>query len=406
MIKKKTFQIRNNFGYKKKLLIVLGLLIISLFLTISSYNAKAETNNDIDINQEISHGVQDIVSGIDFNELDGIVENLDTLDLFNGGVKEKLIQILNGEYFVNYTSLFTSILSIFFLDIREILPLIFTLLAIGILSNLISELKHENSSVGDIVYFVCFSIMVITILFVFKDLLILTSEAISTIVKQMQVVFPLLITMLTSIGSISSVSIYNPMVAVLTTIVSLVFEKFLYPVFIVMFLFAILGNLSKTIKLDKFQSFLSSTFKWVVGLIFTLFAGFLSIQGISAGKFDSISIKATKFAVKSYIPIIGSYISDGMDFLVLGSVLVKNSIGLIGILVLFVSIISPIISILVIKLGMHLSSAVLEMAGNSRMSNFLLTCSKILIYPIVIILGISFMYIITVSLIMCTANIF
>ena len=100
------------------------------------------------------------------------------------------------------------------------------------------------------------------------------------------------------------------------------------------------------------------------------------------------------------------YLSDGMDFLVLGSVLVKNSIGLVGVLILFFSIISPIVSILVLKLGLQLVSGVLEMSGSSKMSSFLSNCSKILIYPIVLILGVAFMYVITISLIMCTANIF
>ncbi|MGN0960865.1 MAG: hypothetical protein ACI4PF_01545 [Christensenellales bacterium] len=401
---------KKNFKYNfnlinKKYWLILFLLFLAFICTLDNKVVLAN-ETEVDYASEISQSVYDIVDGINFSEIENIISGLDTLNLFEGSVKEKVSQILSGEYFTNYSSLFSAIISIFFVDIRKILPLIFTLLAIGILSNLINEFKNDNASISDIVHFVCFSIMIITILFAFKDILKITSNTINLILKQMQVIFPLLITMLTSIGSLSSVSIYNPLVAVLTTIVSIVFEKFLYPIFIIMFIFAILGNLTSTIKLDQFQSFLGSTFKWVVGFIFTLFAGFLSIQGITAGKFDSVSIKATKFAIKSYVPIIGSYISDGMDFLVLGSVLVKNTIGLVGILILFLSIISPIITILVIKLALQLCSAILEMTCSAKMSNFLNTSSKLLVYPIVIILGISFMYIITIALIMCTANIF
>jgi stage III sporulation protein AE len=168
----------------------------------------------------------------------------------------------------------------------------------------------------------------------------------------------------------------------------------------------ILGNLTETIKLNRFQGFLTSLFKWSVGIVFTLFTGFLSIQGITAGRYDSVSIKATKFAVKSYIPIIGSYISDGMDFLVLGSVLVKNTIGLVGIFILFLTILTPIISILIVKLGLQLSSAILEMCGSKKLSEFTNSCAKVLLMPIVIILGVAFMYLFTIALIMCTANIF
>ena len=221
----------------------------------------------------------------------------------------------------------------------------------------------------------------------------------------MQIVFPILITLLGTIGSVSSISIYNPLVAILSTLVSVVFDKFLYPLFIIIFVLTILGNLTDTIKFDKLNGFLMSTFKWSIGIIFTLFTGFLSIQGITAGKFDSVSIKATKFAMKSYIPIIGSYVSDGMDFFVLGATLVKNSIGLVGVLILIISILSPIIMIIVYKLALQLSSGILQITGNSKICKFLGDCNKILILPIVLIIGVSFMYIITISLIMCTANI-
>ena len=136
-----------------------------------------------------------------------------------------------------------------------------------------------------------------------------------------------------------------------------------------------------------------------------MFSGFLTIQGISAGKYDGISIKATKFAVKSYIPIIGGYLSEGLDFVVLSSVLIKNAVGLSGLILLLISILSPIIQLVMLKLGMQLSAGIVEPLGNSQMSSFLATCSKILVYPIALILGMAFMYILTVAMLMCTANV-
>lgn len=398
-------QFNKSRQFKLYILFYLLLVVTCLYLFPTNTFVSAQSDEDVDIEEEISSSASEIIDDIDFGELENILSSLDTLTIFDGSIKDKINDILSGEYFTNYSSVFLAIISLIIGDIRGILPFVFTLLAIGILTTLLSEFQHEKSSSGDIVYFVTLSVMIITVIFAFKDILQTTSSTINSIVNQMRIIFPILITMLSSIGSLSSVSIYNPLVAILTTCVSVVFDKILYPIFIVMLIFNILGNITKNIRLDKFQSFLGSVFKWMVGMVFTLFAGFLSIQGISAGKFDGISIKATKFAVKSYIPIIGSYISDGMDFIILGSILVKNTVGLIGIVILFLSIISPIITIVVVKLALSLVSAVLELSGNYRMSNFLSSCSKILIYPIVIIIGVAFMYIMTISLIMYTANI-
>lgn len=390
--------------YKKKIVFVIILLILAILSTFkidSIVSAEDETTYD-----NLTSSVFDVLDNVDLSDMQELADELNDIGLLKTTIKDKIKKILQGEYFTDYTSLFSSIISLIFGDIRSILPFIFTIIAIGILCNLLSSSKPENKSIADVINFVFLSIVVLIVIIAFKNILQTVKNTLVLISNQMQIVFPILITLLASIGSLTSVSIYNPLVAILTSIVNIIFEKLLFPMFMVILILTILGSLTDTIKLGKLNGFLMSTFKWCVGIVFTIFTGFLSIQGISAGKYDNVSIKATKFAMKSYIPIIGSYVSEGMDFLILGSVLVKNSVGLIGVIILIITIISPIIMIVIYKLSLQLCGGILEMTGNAKISNFLSSCSKILILPIVLIIGVSFMYIITISLIICTANIF
>ena len=381
-------------------------ILLILLAVICTFKIDYFTSAEDDTSTSLASSVYEVLDGVDLSEMETLVKEVDEIDLFKVTIKEKITQILNGEYFTNYPSLFSAIMSLIFGDIRSILPFILTLVAVGVLSNLISNLKSQNTSVSDTINFVFLAVTILIVLVAFKNILSMTSKTLRLILTQMQIVFPILVTLLGTIGTVATISIYNPLVSVLVTIVSIVFEKFLYPLFIVIFILTILGSLTDTVKLNKFINFLMSTFKWSVGIVFTLFTGFLSIQGISAGKFDSVSIKATKFAMKSYIPIIGSYVSDGMDFFVLGASLVKNSIGLVGIIILFITILSPIIMIVIYKLALQLTSGILELTGNNKLANFLSASGRILVLPIVIIIGVAFMYVITITLIMCTANIF
>lgn len=400
------YRIFNKYNFsKRKFWFVIILLLFALISTFQiDYFAVANTS--LDIESTLSDSVFGILESLDLSSIQNLVDSVDSFSIFDVSVKDKLELILKGEYFTNYESLIGAIFSLVFVDIKNVLPFVLTLIAIGILSNMIINLKSDNRNINNIVSFVFFMVMIIIILIAFKSILSLTSGLFTTLTSQMQIIFPILITLLSSIGSFSSISIYDPLVAILTNVVSFIFDKLLYPIFITIFLFTILNYLTNSVKLDKLIGFLNSSFKWIIGIVFTLFSGFLAIQGISAGKYDSVSIKATKFAMKSYIPIIGSYISDGMDFFILGSVLVKNAVGLVGVIILFVTIISPIITILVYKLSLQFCGGILELTGNDKMSGFLNSCSKILILPIVLILGIAFMYVITICLIICTANIF
>lgn len=398
--------ISKKLNISKKFFVVIGFLLLAILSTfVPKTFANADNGNSQEAMQEISSSVFDILDGVDLSQMEELVSDIENTPILQSSVREKVESILRGEYFTNYTSLAPALLSLIFGDIRSVLPFVFSLIAIGLLCNLVTNLRSSNSNFSPIVDFIFLSVTVLIVLVVFKNILSTTNKTISLILTQMQIIFPILITLLGTIGSVSSISIYNPLVAVLTTGVTFVFDKLLYPIFILVLILTILGHLTDTIKFDKINGFMMSTFKWTIGIVFTLFTGFLSIQGISAGKFDSVSIKATKFAMKSYIPIIGSYVSDGMDFFVLGATLVKNSIGLVGVLILAGTILSPIIMIIIYKLALQLSSGVMQMTGNSKISDFLGSVSKILVLPIVLIVGIAFMYIITICLIMCTANV-
>ena len=393
-----------KFNNRKKFLLIIVLLILALLSTFK-FDTFVSASNSSDNLSDLSAGVMGVLDGVNLDEMQNLVDELGNNSIFNVSVRERIESILKGEYSTNYSSMLSALLGVVFENIKSVLPFIFTLVAIGLLSNVVGNLKSNTSGVENTTNFIFLSVAILVVLISFKGILGTTNKTLNSIFTQMQIVFPILITLLGTIGSVSSISIYNPLVAILSTLVSVVFDKYLYPLFIIIFVLTILGNLTDTIKFDKLNGFLMSTFKWSIGIIFTLFTGFLSIQGITAGKFDSVSIKATKFAMKSYIPIIGSYVSDGMDFFVLGATLVKNSIGLVGVLILIISILSPIIMIIVYKLALQLSSGILQITGNSKICKFLGDCNKILILPIVLIIGVSFMYIITISLIMCTANI-
>ena len=143
------------------------------------------------------------------------------------------------------------------------------------------------------------------------------------------------------------------------------------PIFIFSVVFSIVSNLSNTVKLDKFTSFFNSSYKWLTGLIFTVFTAFISVQGITAGSIDGISIRTAKFAIKSYVPILGSYLSDGMGIILASSNLIKNAVGATGLFLLLATIISPLIELILFMLILKLVAGIIEPLGNKQIANFI-----------------------------------
>lgn len=379
------------------LLILISIILLAPKSVVWADNSKTEE-------ELLKEEVNKQVDNYDFDDLDEALKNDEFKITDENSFKDIVSKLINGQYNLDTANVFNSIFKEFAKNVKSIIPLLIMIFTVAILCNIITSFKpSENSkSISDLVHFVCMSVILVLIVMVVKNAYVLSTNCVEKISYQMSVLFPILLTIMTAMGSVVTVGIYNPIVSVLTHGVTLIFSKLIYPIFILSFVFIILNSLSSEIKLNKFINFLGSSFKWIVGFVFTLFAGLMTIQGISAGKYDTISLKATRFAMKSYIPIIGGYLSDGLDYVMLSSVLIKNAVGVAGVILLISTILIPIINLVVLKLSLQFVAGAVEPIGNSKISNLCEDLSKILIYPIVVILAISFMYFLVIGLIMCT----
>lgn len=353
--------------------------------------------------QSIETEVDKQLSDLDLSQLDQVIKDFASTSKYTS-FKEIVKSLVDGSYKVEYGSVFQFIIKNFSNQIVSILPIVVTIIILAVMASLMKSFRPNinSKSISDLISLVCYCLVVILVVALIKNLYDVTGDTLKSMSNQMEIIFPVLLTLLTATGGLVSVGIYTPLVSTLTTGVGTIFSKILYPMCMVAFILVVVNNLSDNLKLDKMSKFVSSLFKWGVGIVFTLFGAFLTIQGISAGKYDSVSLKATRFAMKNSIPIVGGYLSDGLDYVLLSSILIKNAVGIGGLLILMAMVLSPIIKILIIKLALQFAAGILESISGGKIANFCEGCSKVLVYPLVIILSVSFMYILTVGLIMCT----
>jgi len=392
----------------RKILGILAVLFIFFCPFLSSqtsFNVEI-TSVNLTIEEDLQNKTEENLNMFDFSNLDKELEKLEASGEFGASsFLEKVKQLINGEYTGDFGALLKSVLNIFVADFKKLVPLLATILSLAILSNLLGEFKaSSNKNIGQIVHFVCFMAVIIIICTSVTTLITLTSSTISSMQTQMEIIFPIILTLMASVGSTVSVGIYQPTLAMLSGIIVNIFNYIILPIFIISFVISIVGNLSNNVKLNKFSSLLNDVFKWVIGIVFTVFTGVMAIRGISAGSFDSVSIRTTKFAIKNYVPIVGGYLSEGFNLLMASSVLIKNAVGTAGLFLIFISILSPIITILIFKWALHLLSAFLEPLFDSKISNFLFSVSKAIDMLIASILCVALMYIISMGLLMTTGN--
>lgn len=410
MINKHFLSNKRRLNTNHKTIIILTVLLIALYSIISPLGTFCANNKLYNLADDLNNSVIEELNEIDFSGFNDAIEefNSKNTNLFSiDNIKNKVYQIISGESAVNYSSFFANLFSSIVEMVAKYLPILSIIIAIGVISNLLNGVKSKfnEKSTSNLINLVCFLSVSILIIGIVTNLTKSTGRAINSMVTQMNTLFPILLTLMIGLGATASAGAYKPIVSIISTYVADFFNFLIVPLFMATFIFGIISNMSDNVKLDKFSSFFSSFFKWSVGLVFTLFFAVFSLQGIAVGTFDSLSIRTTKYTIKSYIPVMGGYLSDGMDLILSSTLLIKNSVGLVGVLLIISTIISPLIEIVVFSLMLKLVSAVLQPLGNSKTSNFLSATSKATTMLSSAIIAIGFMYLISIGLVMTTSNV-
>ena len=387
--------------------VILAFLLISACLPAAKVFAAA--NDKADAEQGLSDAVGSQLDSLNLSELEAYLNSLtsDEKNMFGDmSFKDKLKGVINGDFSIGYNNFFAAILNLAFKQILNFVPAFLTIIAVAVLYSVLNSAKSKTASagVGKIIHFACISVIAVITMAVITQLIIVTRNTVTSMQKQMNMIFPVLLTVMTALGGTASVAVYQPAVAVLAQVVAGVMVNVILPLFIFSMVFNILGNLTETVKLGKLSDFFGGVSKWIIGIIFTVFTAFLSVQGITAATHDKVSVRTAKYAISRYVPLIGGYLSEGFNLIMAAGVLIKNAVGFLGVLLLMITILSPVLTILVFSLGLKLCGAVLEPLADGKISSFLTAAGKSLFMLIVIILAVAFMYFITLMLVICTGN--
>ena len=381
----------------KKLFFIL--IIIAFIFSFPSLELVSAQTLDEEINSQLNE--------IDFEEFNKFYEQIDDKNI-DYNFFDFIEKVLKGNIDANYSSVTTYITSTFLSEFNSYMPIILSVVSISMLVGIISKLKSSfvSDGVEEIISLVCI-FLVLTL--VFNQLINIYHSTISTINKIStfnQVISPILLTFMVASGGGVSASVFKPVVVILSSTIITVFLKILVPLIGLMTILSIICNLSDSIKLNKFIELITSIVKWIIGISIAVFSVFLTAQGVVSSIHDGISYRATKYALSNSIPLIGGFLSTGLDIVLAGSVLIKNAIGISSILLLFYIVIAPVLHMLSFTFVLKICSGFSDCFENQKVSNLCSSLSKNITYYIVTVLMVGFMFFILLLLMIFSANIY
>lgn len=375
----------------KKLITIFAILICIFSTSIS----KADTEDDVINSQMDSFNISNFIDEANKYSND-ILKDIDIQELLNNAIK--------GELDTN--QLLKNIFPILGTEIKEALKVMGSILIIVLIHSVLKSISDNlnNKSVAQITYYVQYILIATVIMTNFSSIITLTKEAVGNMISFIQLLFPLLITLMLASGSVVSVNLVQPIILFIINLISNIFQSIIIPIILVGTALAIVSKISDRIQIDKLSKFLKSSAVWVIGILLTIFVGVLSIEGTLGSSVDGITAKTAKAAVSSFIPVVGKVLGDAVDTVIGCSAILKNAIGIVGVIVVIAICITPILKLAIITIIYHLTAALCEPIADSKIVSLISQMADTFKILLAIVCSISVMLIIGITLVINISN--
>lgn len=299
-----------------------------------------------------------------------------------------------------------NIFDVFLQEFSEIITLMISIVTIiiihSIFKTIIENLGNSNSS--KVVYFVQYLIIVTIITNNFVTILDLTKDCINNIVSFMNLFIPLLLTLMLTTGSLVTTTITEPILIFMVNFIGNFISSFLIPFLLVSITISIISNISKKISIDKLSKFMKSSIIWILGIILTIFSCTLSIEGTLSSSVDGMTGKTAKATVSTFIPVVGKILGDTVDSVIGCGNILKNSVGIIGIIVIIGIVLIPIIKIGILWFSFKLTSAVCEVIADKKIISLIEEIGDSYKILFAILISVSIMFVIGITLVLKVTN--
>lgn len=365
-------------------------------------------------------GNEDLVNSENFigEQLDKLDTNnlQEVMDLVNKDLEEYLPKIeiktlisklLKGQGIIKLEDIVRLTLKYFLKEVIanwKILGQIIVLSSIyAILNNLQSA--FENDLVGKLAHKVCYLVIITITIKSFIIAINLGKDTIDMMVTFMQALLPILLGMLIAMGGVTTSAFFHPILLGSIGFIGTIIKSVILPLIFFSAVLAIVNNLSSKVQVTKLAGLLKQSAVVILGFVLTGFIGIISIQGVVASTVDGVTIRTAKFAVDRFIPIVGRFLSDAMDTVIGYSLLLKNSIGVVGLIVIFAICLIPMIKIIALITIYKLSAAIIEPIAQNQLADCLNQMSNSLVLIFATVSSVAIMFFITITIIVGAGNI-
>lgn len=385
---------------KKIVLIIEAILVISVIFPNISYAEKESEQTTIST-QDILSSQQDSLNISSFLKeakkyTSSVYEDIDFNELFTSALTGK----------IDNEKIIKSITGLFGKEVISSITVLGSIVIIIVIHSILKSLSEglENKSVSQITYYVQYILTVTLIMTNFVQILDMVKDSIGNLVRVMDCLIPILMTLILTTGSIASATMLQPIILFIITFIANFINSIILPLVLISTALGIISKVSDRVQVDKLSKFFKSSVVWTLGVVLTLFVGIVSLEGTLSSNVDGITAKTTKAAVSSFIPVVGKILGDAVDTVIGCSSILKNAVGIVGVIIIIGVCVVPIIKLTILMVIYYLGAALCQPIADQKIIQLLEQMGDTFKTLLAILCSVSVMFVIGVTLVIKISN--
>lgn len=309
---------------------------------------------------------ESLLDKFDFSEIDDMLAEIFPNKKLN--FREVLGGLITGDLELSFELIKQVIMDQFTYELRNsrsgMIHILLLVIVAAIFTNFSSVFK--STQVAEISFSMLYMFLITICLSNFRILVDAASMNLERLLEFMKLLGPVyFFAVALASGSSTSVMFYQ-LTLLLIFFVEMLILNFLIPVTQIYLMMRILSELSPQIHLTKFAELIETVVSWTLKTLLAGVIGLNVIQGLLSPAIDAVKRSIITKGTGA-IPIIGDAISGTAEVVFGTAVLIRNGIGVVGMIVCLVICLAPLIQMAVTALLYQVIAALIQPISDKRM---------------------------------------
>lgn len=276
------------------------------------------------------------------------------------------------------------------------------LIFLGMLCLLLKKIQTEQilAETGQLAYAVCLIFLLVIVMQVFGKGMEIVKDTVDKMVVFMEAVLPLLFSAMLAVGGITKSALLSPLLLGTVNMVSIIIRDIVLPLLFASTMLTGVNYISGDRSLQGLSGVLKQSSIVVMGFFMMLFIGMVTIQGATGSVADGLALRTAKFATANFVPVAGRAFSDTVEIVGAAGMLIKNAIGLFGVIIIGLLCFVPVVKVFVMGLIMKVTSACLEPLGDIKLAGCMSELGTNLLLLGGMLLAVAVMFFIMLAMLM------